>query len=520
LSTSKGEKLTMADSTYEEGKHARRRLRGRQRKLRNRFMTDIHQLGAIDRWTVLSRDFAETLSQEVMIESSWINADHYLLALYNIFVALGFEMFAGPFPRVSGVHTDYTTPLLAFHPSRAVLLNGHARTLFADIADIQPVCPVPILGLVYSNTVALPTRKVWGSDYVAKWLQEGRRIAGALAIGHLSLSYADLKETLILNPSKEGDQLRKIAARMGILSFLQPPIDALPIFGQHASANVGAAYGLDAFLSEARVTAATGAELTMGDVTQAAPIEAINEPERFLRELRKAKLLDTAKTKAMAATHEGWAYLRSRVLPFPLGQLLHHTTLAARQEIRAILPSVFADALRQGTGLLPRTDSSPALITIDDIDSFSSVALIAPDSVVQSVPVSTSEFNIKATICRAVGDTFKKDWGGEQNDIFTTRVVIDGRRIPTAFLLKGPAVKGRLTIAKCGKNGDQIQRLFESAAELFVIQFNGEIDERVVAEARQKTFLLRSMGFASARCAIVDGLDTARLLAAYRPEGN
>src|SRR5882762_8721795 len=64
-------------------------------------------------------------------------------------------------------------------------------------------------------------------------------------------------------------------------------------------------------------------------------------------------------------------------------------------------------------------------------------------------------------------------------------------------------------------NGDQIQRLFESPAELFVIQFNGNIDERVVAEARQKVLFLRSQGHATACCAIVDGLDTARLLAAY-----
>ena len=57
------------------------------------------------------------------------------------------------------------------------------------------------------------------------------------------------------------------------------------------------------------------------------------------------------------------------------------------------------------------------------------------------------------------------------------------------------------------------QRLL--VAELFVIQYNGNIDERVVAEARQKVFFVRSQGNASACCAIVDGLDTARLLAAY-----
>ena len=87
--------------------------------------------------------------------------------------------------------------------------------------------------------------------------------------------------------------------------------------------------------------------------------------------------------------------------------------------------------------------------------------------------------------------------------------------IGSYFFLKGPAVKGRLTIAKCGKNGDQIQRLFQSPAELFVIQFNGEIDERIIEEARQKTSYLRSSGSEGAVFTVIDGLDTARLFSAY-----
>jgi hypothetical protein len=201
-------------------------------------------------------------------------------------------------------------------------------------------------------------------------------------------------------------------------------------------------------------------------------------------------------------------------LPFPLAQLLYHATVAAREEVRAVARSAFADALSLGTPL-PRPDAQSALLTIDDIDSFAAVTLIAADAVRTTVPVSTPEIEIKAAVCAAIGETPKKDWGGEQNDIFTTRVILNGHRVPAAFLLKGPAVKGRLTIAKCGKNGDQIQRLFECPAELFVIQYNGNIDERVVAEARQKVLFLRSQGHASARCAIVDGLDTARFLAAY-----
>ncbi len=393
-------------------------------------------------------------------------------------------MFGGPFPRVSGVQAEYRTPLLAFHPSRAVLLDQRPTNLFADIADIQPLCPVPILGLAYNGIVWSTPRKASFYDYPVRSLQEGRRMAGALAIGHVALSYDDIKQTLLLNPAGDAKALRAIAARTGILSFLRPPIDAVPIFGEHASANRGATYGIEDFLSEVRVTAASGAELSPGDVTQAGPQEALDEPERYLRELRRAKLLDTGVGGQMSATQNGWAYLRSRVLPFPLGQLLYHASVAAREEVRQIARTAFADALRLQAPISP--DSHSTLISVDDIDSFAAVALIATDTVKRSVPLSTPEAEVKAVICGAVGESPKKDWGGEQNDIFTTRVVLNGRRVPAAFLLKGPAVRGRLTIAKCGKNGDQIQRLFES-----------------------------SQGHASVCCAIVDGLDTARLLAAY-----
>ncbi len=416
-------------------------------------------------------------------------------------------------PRVSGVQPEYWAPLLAYHPSRAVLLNQRPSTLFADIADIQPLCPVPILGLAYNGIIWSKPGKGFYSEYPARSLREGRRIAGALAVGHVALSYDDIRESLLLDPKCNAKRLRQIAARTGILSFLRPPIDALPIFGQHVSANRGDNYDVEQFLSEAAATRASGAELSQGDVTQAKPDEALDEPERYVRELRKAKLLDTSGNGRISATQQGWAYLRSRVLPFPLSQLLYHAISAAREEVKRVAQAAFADALRLGTGLRS-IDSQSALLSIDEIDSFAAVALIAPATVTNSVPVTASEEQVKNAICSAIGDSPRKDWGGEQNDIFTSRVTLNGQRVAAAFLLKGPAVRGRLTIAKCGKNGDQIQRLFQSAADLFVIQFNGAIDERVVAEARDKVLLLRARG-SSAACLIMDGIDTARFLAAY-----
>jgi hypothetical protein len=158
---------------------------------------------------------------------------------------------------------------------------------------------------------------------------------------------------------------------------------------------------------------------------------------------------------------------------------------------------------------------SPLSLTIDDIDSFAEVRHVVRESVKQQLPLEASEAQIKHLFHSIVEDPFpKKDWGGEQNDIFTSRLVLDGQRRYAAFFLKGPATKGKLTIAKCGKNGDQLQRLFQSPAEIFIIQYNGEVDERVIEEAKQKVENLRSRG-REAVFTVVDGYDTARLMLAY-----
>jgi hypothetical protein len=118
----------------------------------------------------------------------------------------------------------------------------------------------------------------------------------------------------------------------------------------------------------------------------------------------------------------------------------------------------------------------------------------------------------------------KKDWGGEVNDLYTANVVLNGVRRSTAFLLKGNGLKkAEMSIGDCGKNGDQIVRLFQSCAELFVVQYVGPIAESVITDVHGKTLARRTQG-ANANYLIIDGQDTARLLFAYnklpaRPTG-
>jgi hypothetical protein len=107
-----------------------------------------------------------------------------------------------------------------------------------------------------------------------------------------------------------------------------------------------------------------------------------------------------------------------------------------------------------------------------------------------------------------------KDWGGELNDIFT-RTTIKSRRRSVAMALKGPGTKGPLVPGKMGKNGDQIQRLFMSPAEVFVVQYYGQINPSIL-DLMQSLAAADSLRFhRKIYFGIIDGNDTARIRGAY-----
>jgi hypothetical protein len=162
--------------------------------------------------------------------------------------------------------------------------------------------------------------------------------------------------------------------------------------------------------------------------------------------------------------------------------------------------------------VLPRRLVKIKQITVDDIDSFTKVRKISDAADVD--PPSESEF--KKGIQSIIGELGKfTDWGGERNDLFTTRIVLRGKRRPTAFAFKGPGTSGKLTPGKMGKNGDQIQRLFLGPSEVFILQYWGQVDESVLD---QKKLLAIATSFKEDRLlyfGIIDGEDSGRLVRAY-----
>lgn len=164
----------------------------------------------------------------------------------------------------------------------------------------------------------------------------------------------------------------------------------------------------------------------------------------------------------------------------------------------------------KGIGRAARTEE----LFLDDIDSFSSVKKFPPNQIHAHVAIDEKAF--KHGMRKLLGDAGKfTDWGGEKGDLLSSRLIYRGRRIAAAFAFKGKGTKGKLTPKKMGKNGDQIQRLFESAAEAFFIQYWADIDERVreqVAGWAELTSLRRGKKI---YFCLIDGRDTTRLLKAY-----
>jgi len=161
---------------------------------------------------------------------------------------------------------------------------------------------------------------------------------------------------------------------------------------------------------------------------------------------------------------------------------------------------------------VPKKFVQTRVITLDEIDSFSKVRRVRNPPPSLTIRENTFKNGVK-TIINEKGRF--KDWGGETSDLFTTRVVVDGKRTAAAFGFKGKGLKGLLTPARMGKNGDQIHRLFFEDADLFLVQYGGQIANSVM---QQMAVYAQTKSIATGRLiryGTINGQDSAALVMAY-----
>ncbi|QPL48037.1 methyltransferase [Halomonas sp. A40-4] len=125
-----------------------------------------------------------------------------------------------------------------------------------------------------------------------------------------------------------------------------------------------------------------------------------------------------------------------------------------------------------------------------------------------------SEQAIKELICWLLGEySVPSDWGGEESDVLSANLLVDGYRHTGAFLLKGPARFHPMKPTDLGKNGDQLYRLFNIPAQIYVVQHCHTIGAAVRKQA--EAFALARSFVSPCRIVFMDGFTTARLLRAH-----
>lgn len=164
---------------------------------------------------------------------------------------------------------------------------------------------------------------------------------------------------------------------------------------------------------------------------------------------------------------------------------------------------------------IARSHPQPQEVTVDDIDAFAAVRGAAPGTADLS---KTLESDVKDFLNRVIGEENEfTDWGGEKNDIYTSRLRFRGARRTAAFAIKGRATQGTLTPKKMGTNGDQVARLFSSEASVFFVVYHGKVDQSIHEQMRAFGIARALTGNRVYYC-VIDGNDLARLAAAYADE--
>jgi len=154
-------------------------------------------------------------------------------------------------------------------------------------------------------------------------------------------------------------------------------------------------------------------------------------------------------------------------------------------------------------------------VAVDDFDSFRRAKGVAASQ----KPIRMLEDEFKQGFARVLNEQGEfKDWGGEKGDLYTTRLAMAGKRYPSAFAFKGRGKSGRLTPARLGKNGDQIQRLFTMDAEVFMVQYWDQIDESVLTQMNTAAVAKSYATGKKIYYGVIDGGDSSRLIAAYPSE--
>ncbi len=150
-------------------------------------------------------------------------------------------------------------------------------------------------------------------------------------------------------------------------------------------------------------------------------------------------------------------------------------------------------------------------ISIDDIDEFNKIKNTPNQNY-----MNLKEDIVKKKLIKILREKGKyKDWGGEFYDLGTW-IKINGKRLRAVFALKGRGKKiTKLRLKDMGTNGDQIDRMFMASAQVFFVQFVGQVGEDIFVSLENNA---KAKSFATGQkiyYGVIDGNDTARIFKTF-----
>lgn len=211
---------------------------------------------------------------------------------------------------------------------------------------------------------------------------------------------------------------------------------------------------------------------------------------------------------ARITSDTSFANLKGRSPVFILG----YATSVGADEV-TLRPIVIATLLYDRPGVFPILMREKVRLWPQEVAEFVGVdfdkRLFQKDlEVLKGVP----EDRVKHAFANILGEPeTPKDWGGEQFDLWTDRITVNGERYQAAIAFKGPAKFHPMTIADLGKNGDQIDRLANTAADVLIVQHCHSVRAPVVNMLR--TYAVQPGR--TRRYMVIDGYDTIRILSHF-----
>jgi len=162
---------------------------------------------------------------------------------------------------------------------------------------------------------------------------------------------------------------------------------------------------------------------------------------------------------------------------------------------------------------MPQKIAKTKSISIQEIDNFSKIKKMKP----MEYDLEKNEDDIKELFKKIAGEKGRfTDSPVEKNDLLTY-LTMNGKKFLVAFAFKG---KSKKTIKKLrpmdmGKNGDQVERLFSSPAEIFFVQFVGQLHELMLSKMEEQSILKSYYTGKKIYYGIIDGNDTSKIFEKY-----